>query len=100
MFNYFKSNKLRSYVNKVVDEKILVKALKENWIAGAELDVYYDEPLMAQGLAECENTVLTPHTASASIETRTKMGLLAAENAIDIIQGREPKEIVNPEVLK
>jgi glyoxylate reductase len=85
---------------KVVDEKILVKALKEGWIAGAALDVYYDEPLMAPGLAECENTVLTPHTASASIETRTKMGLLAAENAIDLIQGRKPKEIVNPEVLK
>ena len=84
---------------KIVDEKILVKALREDWIAGAALDVYYDEPLMAQGLAECENTVLTPHTASASIETRTKMGLLAAENAIDIIQGRKPKEIVNPEVL-
>ncbi len=82
----------------VVDEKILVKALKENWIAGAGLDVYTNEPEMTKGLAECENAVLTPHTASATIETRTKMGLLAAENAIAIIQGRIPGHIVNPGV--
>ncbi len=84
----------------VIDEKVLIKALKENWIAGAGLDVYTNEPEMTEGLAECENAVLTPHTASATIETRTKMGILAAENAIAIIQGKKPKHIVNPEVLK
>ena len=84
----------------IVDEKILVKALKENWIAGAGLDVYDKEPLMEKGLADCYNAVLTPHTASATIETRTKMGLIAAENAIDMIRGKVPKYIVNPEVLK
>jgi len=84
----------------IVDEKVLVKALKENWIAGAGLDVYTNEPEMTEGLAECKNAVLTPHTASATIETRTKMGILAAENAIAMIKGIRPKHIVNPEVLK
>ena len=83
----------------IVDEKILVKALQENWIAGAGLDVYENEPALTPGLAECKNAVLTPHTGSATIDTRTKMGILAAENAIDLIHGKMPKEIVNPEVL-
>jgi len=84
---------------KVVDEQALVQALKEGWIAGAGLDVYYDEPEMYPGLKGCLNTVLTPHIASATVETRTKMGLLAADNAIAIMKGVKPKFIVNPEVL-
>ena len=84
----------------IIDEKILVKALQEKWIAGAALDVYENEPHLTPGLTECENAILTPHTGSATIDTRTKMGILAAENAIDLIQGKIPKEIVNPEVLK
>ena len=84
----------------VIDEKVLVKALKEGWIAGAGLDVYEEEPKMAEGLAECENAVLTPHTASATVETRTGMAMMAAENAIAMIEGRRPPQIVNPEVLE
>lgn len=84
----------------VIDERVLVKALKEEWIAGAGLDVYENEPLLTNGLKECWNAVLAPHIASASIETRTKMGLIAAENAIAIIEGKTPPQIVNPQVLK
>jgi glyoxylate reductase len=84
----------------VVDEKALVKALKNKWIAGAGLDVYENEPRMAEGLAELDNTVLTPHTGSASFETRTKMALTAVENAIRIIKGKKPLYVVNPEVLE
>jgi glyoxylate reductase len=83
----------------VVDEKALVVALSENQIAGAGLDVYEDEPALADGLADCENAVVVPHVASATIETRTAMAVLAAENAIAIIEGRRPPHIVNPEVL-
>ena len=83
----------------VVDEHTLLLALQEKWIAGAALDVYEYEPEMVEGLSECENAVLTPHTASATVETRTKMGLIAAENAIAIIENRRPPEIINPEVL-
>jgi glyoxylate reductase len=84
---------------KVINEEVLVKALQENWVTGAGLDVYYNEPKMYPGLEECSNAVLLPHIASATIETRTKMGLLAAENAIAIMKGDRPKHIVNPVVL-
>ena len=80
----------------VVDEKALVEALKSGEIAYAGLDVFENEPELAPGLAELDNIVLTPHISSASTETRTKMGLLAAENAIAIIEGRRPPTTFNP----
>lgn len=82
----------------VVDEKALVKALQEGWIAGAGLDVYENEPELAEGLAGCKNAVLLPHVGSSTIETRTNMGMIAAENAIAIIEGRKAPHVVNPEI--
>lgn len=82
----------------VVDEKALVRALKENWIAGAGLDVYEDEPAMAPGLAECENAVLVPHIASASIDTRAKMASMSATNAVAHLRREKAPNVVNPEV--
>lgn len=82
----------------IVDEKALVKALKESWIAGAGLDVYENEPEVEPGLLECENVVLLPHLGSATWETRTKMGLIAARNAISIARGDRPPHIVNTEI--
>ena len=67
----------------IVDEKALVKALRSKIIRGAGLDVYEWEPKMAPGLASCRNAVLAPHLASASLETRTKMGIMAAQGLID-----------------
>jgi glyoxylate reductase len=84
----------------VIDEAALVKALKEGWIAGAGLDVYEFEPKLVPGLAECENAVLLPHIASASVETRTKMATMAAENLLAVLAGRMPPNPVNPEVMK
>ncbi|MBM3214481.1 D-glycerate dehydrogenase [Candidatus Poribacteria bacterium] len=84
----------------IVDEKALVRALRDGTIAGAGLDVYEDEPAVADGLMELDNVVLAPHIASATVETRTKMAMLAAENAIAVIEGRRPAHIVNPEVLE
>lgn len=74
----------------IVDEAALVRALKEGWIKGAALDVFEGEPALAPGLAECENAVLTPHIASATEETRGKMGELAATNLIEAFEGRVP----------
>ena len=73
----------------VIDEKALVEALKAGEIKGAALDVYEEEPKMAPGLAELPNTVLTPHTASATEETRAAMSELAAKNIIEVLEGRE-----------
>jgi len=84
----------------VVDEKMLVKFLKGGRIAGAALDVYQDEPRLASGLAKLPNVVLSPHIGSATVETRSRMSLLAAENLVAVLEGRRPKCIVNPEVYE
>ena len=73
----------------VVDEKALVEALRNKKIKGAGLDVFEEEPKMAPGLAELDNVVLTPHTASATEETRGAMSELAAKNIIEVLEGRE-----------
>jgi glyoxylate reductase len=79
----------------VVDEVALVDALKNGTIRGAGLDVFEFEPKLAQGLAELQNVVLTPHIASARESARNDMATLAAQNIIDFLQGREPKNKVN-----
>lgn len=82
----------------IVDEKALVKALKEGWIRGAALDVYEDEPKTAPGLAKLDNVVLIPHLASASLETRGAMGRLAAGSIVDyLVHRRTPANAVNPQ---
>jgi glyoxylate reductase len=83
----------------VVNETALVQALQERRIAGAGLDVYEHEPHMAPGLIELDNVTLAPHIASASVETRMKMAVMAATNLVAALQGRRPPNIVNPEVL-
>ena len=82
----------------VIDEKALVQALNNRSIAGAGLDVYEFEPNLTEGLTKLKNAVLTPHTASATIEARTAMSELAAQNIIDVFQGRKARSAVNPEV--
>ena len=78
----------------VVDEAALVKALRDGTIAGAGLDVYEDEPSLAPGLAELENVTITPHIASASVETRGKMSKIAAQNIIEFLEGKTPPNVV------
>ncbi|MBI4708716.1 MAG: D-glycerate dehydrogenase [Candidatus Portnoybacteria bacterium] len=75
----------------IIDENALVAALKAGDIRGAALDVYEQEPKMAEGLAGLQNTVLTPHTASATEETRGAMSELAARNIIAVLKGGEPE---------
>ena len=74
----------------VIDEEALVEALKTQKIAAAGLDVYEHEPDISQDLIALENAVLTPHSASATIETRNSMSRIAAENIIDVFEGKEP----------
>jgi len=71
----------------IVDENALVAALRDGIIRGAALDVYEQEPKMAEGLAQLPNMVLTPHTASATEETRSAMSDLAAKNIIAVLSG-------------
>jgi len=83
----------------VVDERALVQALKEGRIAGAGLDVYEEEPKLAPGLMALDNVVFLPHLGSGTVETRTKMSLMAAENIVAGLRGERPPNLVNPEVL-
>jgi glyoxylate reductase len=83
----------------VVDEAALVAALENGKIAGAALDVYENEPFIHPGLKRA-NVVLTPHIASASLETRTKMACMAAGNVVALFKGQRPENMLNPEVLK
>jgi lactate dehydrogenase-like 2-hydroxyacid dehydrogenase len=84
----------------VVDETALVAALKAKQIWGAALDVFEREPELAAGLAELDNVVIVPHIASATLETRTKMGAIAVANVIKVMNGMAPDTCVNAEVLK
>ncbi|HHW14950.1 MAG TPA: D-glycerate dehydrogenase [Firmicutes bacterium] len=81
----------------VVDERALVAALKAGTIKGAGLDVFEEEPQMAPGLAELDNAVVVPHIASASVETRTRMATMAAENLLAMLKGEPIPNLVNPE---
>jgi glyoxylate reductase len=83
----------------VVQETALVAALEDGTIAGAALDVFEREPLISDGLRR-DNVVLAPHLGSASIETRTRMAMIAVENAIALFSGKQPPTILNPEVLR
>lgn len=84
----------------VIDEAALVQALKDKEIAGAGIDVYEEEPEIHPELVKLDSAVLTPHIASATIETRTKMATMAAQNLVDGLKGKRPQNLVNPDVLK
>ena len=74
----------------VVDEGALADALRAGTIAGAGLDVFEHEPQVHPGLLELENVALIPHLGSATVETRTAMGVLAAENVVAVLGGAAP----------
>jgi glyoxylate reductase len=84
----------------VVDQHALYEALVSGEIAGAGLDVTDPEPIDPDDpLLQLDNCVVVPHIASASVATRTLMSILAAENLVAALQGRMPRNPVNPEVL-
>lgn len=74
----------------IIDSDELVKALQSGTIAGAGLDVYESEPEVPEALRKLENAVLLPHLGSATLETRTAMGMLVLDNLQDFLAGREP----------
>lgn len=78
----------------ILDEEALVDALKNKTIKGAALDVFENEPKLADGLIELDNIILTPHIASATEEARAKMSELAALNIIEALEGRTPPNLV------
>jgi len=84
----------------VIDEAMLVRALREGWIAGAGLDVYEHEPQLAPGLAEVPNVVVLPHLGSATFGSRSGMAELAARNMIAALGGERPPTLVNADAWR
>lgn len=78
----------------IVDEKALIAALQKKRIAGAGLDVYEHEPDIPLALRKLQNVITTPHTASATIETRQAMSRRAAENILAFLDGKQPPNAV------
>jgi glyoxylate reductase len=79
---------------KVVDDKALVNALKNNVIAGAALDVYESEPALTEGMTELDNIIVLPHIGSASVATRDTMALLVVDNVFDALDGKTPRTLI------
>jgi glyoxylate reductase len=84
----------------VVDESALQRALESRRIAAAAIDVAQVEPVPKHDmLLRLPNLIVTPHIASASVATRTRMADLAVENLLAGLEGRRPPHCVNPDVL-
>jgi lactate dehydrogenase-like 2-hydroxyacid dehydrogenase len=78
----------------VVDEAALVAALTQKQIAMAGLDVYEREPAVHAGLLKLDNVVLLPHLGSATLETRTAMGMRVAQNLEAFFSGKALRDAV------
>ena len=78
----------------VIDEAALALALSNKTIRGAALDVFEFEPEITPELLKLDNVILTPHIASATEETRSKMSALAATNIIEALEGRTPPNLI------
>jgi D-3-phosphoglycerate dehydrogenase len=85
----------------IIDESALVRALTEGWIAGAGLDVLVQEPPPADHpLLALPNVIVTPHAAFYSEASIAELQRKAAQNVVDVLQGKRPAHIVNPQVLQ
>jgi D-3-phosphoglycerate dehydrogenase / 2-oxoglutarate reductase len=85
----------------IVDELALTEALVAGAIAGAALDVFEEEPIPANHpLRRAPNTLFTPHISSSTQESLDRMSLEAAQAVLDVLHGRVPMYLANPEVLQ
>lgn len=83
----------------VVDDAALVRALKNGTIRAAGLDVFEGEPKLNPGFLELKNVVLVPHIGSSTEATRRAMAMTAARNAIAVLTGATPPNLLNPEAI-
>jgi len=79
----------------IVDEEALYNALRNNKLRGAALDVYNNEPIRESPLKELDNVIMTPHIGAYTEEAIENMSIQAAQNLIDVLEGKEPQNRVN-----
>jgi len=79
----------------IVDEEALYDALRNNKLRGAALDAYKNEPLQETPLKELDNVIMTPHIGAYTEEAIENMSIQAAQNLIDVLEGRKPQYRVN-----
>jgi lactate dehydrogenase-like 2-hydroxyacid dehydrogenase len=79
----------------VVEEEALASALSAGRLFAAGLDVYEREPAVHPDLLDAPSAVLLPHIGSATVETRERMGRLATENLLAVLEGTDPPFAVN-----
>jgi len=85
----------------LIDQAALYEALAGGQIAAAALDVTDPEPIAPDDpLLSLDNVIITPHIASASVATRSRMAMLAAENLVQALAGEVPKHTVNREISR
>ncbi len=84
----------------IVDEEALYQVLKEGKISAAALDVFYQEPPKESPLLTLDNVIVTPHMGGYTFEALKETGMICARGIIDVLEGRRPQFIVNPEILK
>lgn len=85
----------------LVDVAALVKALREKWIAGAGIDVFEPEPPAPDNpLFGLPNAILTPHSAALTAECVMRMATHAAQAIVEVLEGRRPEGVVNPQVYQ
>jgi len=82
----------------IVDEKALIQALREGWIAGAALDVFEGKP--SKQLLKMDNVILTPHIAAYTFEALRRMDTMVAEDIVKVLAGRKPEHVANPKVYE
>lgn len=84
----------------IINEAALYTALKEQWIEGAALDVFEDEPNVYKDLDTLSNVILTPHIASATYEARIQMANMVVDNVVDVLINKiPPRNLVNKELV-
>ena len=85
----------------IIEEKALLTALQEKWIAGAGLDVFADEPLLpGNPLLTLDNVILTPHVAWYTKEASARLEQETLQRTLEILKGKIPQNVRNPEVLE
>jgi glyoxylate reductase len=91
---------------RIVDEEALIEALRDGTIAGAGLDVYWNEPPVTYSpspdpaLFKLDNVILTPHLGGATEETLAVLARLGAENLVALVRGERPASVVNPQAYE